>query len=254
MSDVSRLPHEVVERMPEWLHRYGSVKAIQIDDQLFVFRAPRKEDTKQLQDGYKYNPAEADQRYVENLLIWPMCFEFDSLFSADFNALLQTLWETTVFGDAGKFLDALDEHRNVAGQDLSTFVEAFICQAFGKTPDYVASLSEKDLLHHLVVAEVILGQQLPFQNKRRLSGRVDPKEARAQQFRERMERKYAARHGMWDAVNPEAEPEETEKDEEATVRDGRVNTAKENAMLMKHLPGLRLKYGNQGIPRRGPES
>jgi len=246
MTEAKGLPIEVIDRMSGWLLTYKDVKVMRVgeEQELLVFRPPTRLDNTELTEGYKYNAIEAEHKYIEALLLWPEWYDFDDMFDADFNQLLNTLWTSTIFGSPEKFIGLLNQRREERQNDADAIIEGFICAAFKVTPSYVDKLTERDLIDHLVLAENILGTQIPLQLSGDLPGRTDVGAAQEAWMARKMERRARERGERWDegAAKPDAPPPQ---DGDDAAPDGAVDTQRENALLYKMLPHLRFKPDGQ---------
>ena len=167
------------------------------------------------------------------------------MFDADFTQLLSTLWQSTIFGSPDKFIGLLNQRREERQNDADSIVEGFICAAFKVTPSYVDKLTERDLIDHLVLAETILGTQIPLQLSGKLPGRTDVNAAQEAWAARKMERKARERGEQWDAGA--AKPDTPPVDGDDAAPDGKVDTQQENALLYKMLPHPRYKHdGSRG--------
>lgn len=246
-GELPALPETVITALPGWQKKYGKLRFIELADgeeeepnTLLVFRSSTRGEATALLKSMEHNQTEAESNFVENLLIYPEEYDFDSLAEMDFNQILAAVWSEDPFGNPEKFFDALEQKRNELRTSIDKLIETFICAAYDVKPKYVNNLTSDQILEHLASAELILGRDLPVELKGRVSANhPDPEIARAQLKQSRIARKMEARQRRWDS---EARiPDMPAEPDVKTHSGGPVNTRVENEALFRVRPDLRRK-------------
>jgi hypothetical protein len=131
----------------------------------------------------------ANEHLLNACVLWPENFDADDLYIADMNTLITKLREVSPYDNPQRFMDKLQGYR----ERRSSLVDALyihIHAAFpGMAMSKIRELSCDAVLHHLAIAEAILGRDLEIKGPGIQSVSADKRqEAQAKAERHRRQR------------------------------------------------------------------
>jgi hypothetical protein len=179
----SLIPMALQEILPALKARYGEVycipgrKDVHLPENWFILRSFTLGEFETYQVQVTLDEDVANEELLRRCLIWPRGFDVDDLLMADMNALINKLREVSPYDNPQRFMDKLQSYR----ERRSSLVDALYIHIHAAFPGMkmaqIRNLSCDEVLHHLAIAEAILGRDLEIKGPGIQSVSADKRDA-----------------------------------------------------------------------------
>jgi hypothetical protein len=200
--DLEKVPSEIRERLPGWKDQFGEVFLIPHPTiQWFVLRTFTLGEFERFQIQNSVDSEQASEVLIKSCLLWPENFDLDDLKIKDMKILMDKLREVSPYDNPQRFISKLEDYRK-RSESLVDALYTHLCAAFpGLSIQSIRGMPCDEVLHHLAVAETILGRKLEISGPgvQSLPANMTPRQA------EQLKRAKAARAKRDDALRRRAE-------------------------------------------------
>jgi hypothetical protein len=223
--DLEKVPPDIRERLPDWKNQFGEVFLIPSPmSAWFVLRTFTLGEFERYQIQVTVDSEKAAEALIKACLLWPENFDLDELKVKDMKILLDKLREVSPYDNSQRFISKLEEYRK-RSESLVDALYTHLCAAFpGLTIADIRAMPCDEVLHHLAVAETILGRKLEISGPgvQSLPSNLSPRQLeqlkRAKIARAKREEALRRRAEAMGGPPPEPAPSAAEASDEAPPR------------------------------------